>query len=217
MNDAPPRRIRSYVRRERPLKAGAIATLERLWPRFGIEPLLWPGLGQGGRALVLDIGFGDGEALLTMAEGDPLRDYVGVEMYRTGLIKVLRGIEEQKLINVRLIQADAKGVIALVGDGRLDVVHVFFPDPWPKSRHHKRRLVCLEFLDEIARILRPGGLFHMATDWAPYAEEVILMFADHTAFLRAPEGRGGRPMTKFERRGQRLGHASHDLRFLKVG
>jgi len=213
---APPRRIRSYVRRERPLTAGAKASHEELWPRFGVEPHLWSDLKKGARGLVLDIGFGDGEALLTMAEADPERDYVGVEMYRTGIVKALRGIADRGLSNVRLIQADAKSVVTSVGDGHLDAVLVFFPDPWPKTRHHKRRLVRAEFLGEIARVLRMGGLFHMATDWQPYADEVAVAVDAHPAFLRK-EGSGGRPVTKFERRGQRLGHSSHDLRFTKIG
>jgi len=152
-----------------------------------------------------------------MAEADPARDYVGIEMYRTGIVKVLRAIEAGGLTNVRLIQADAKNVLASIGDGCLDAVLIFFPDPWPKARHHKRRLVSAAFLGEIARVLRGGGLFHMATDWENYADEVALIIGAHPDFVHIDgEGRGARPMTKFERRGHRLGHASYDLRFTKV-
>lgn len=216
MISAPPRRVRSYVRRERPLKAQALATLERLWPSWGLEEPLWAGLGAHDRPLVLDIGFGDGEALLAMAKADPGRDYVGIEMYRTGVIKVLREIEEHKLTNIRLIQADAKNVIASVTDGKIDAVHLFFPDPWPKVRHHKRRLVQAGFLAEVLRILHPGGLFHMATDWAHYADEVLSLIATVPSLQRLEDGRGTRPLTKFERRGERLGHVSADLRFAKT-
>ncbi|MHB8253977.1 MAG: tRNA (guanosine(46)-N7)-methyltransferase TrmB [Acidiferrobacter sp.] len=203
------------MRRERPLKATAVATYEQLWPRFGLAPEAWAELGRCGRPVVLDIGFGDGEALLTMAAADPKRDYVGIEMYRTGIVKTLRGIEDRALTNVRLVQADALGVVGGLGDGSLDAIHIFFPDPWPKARHHKRRLVRSEFLEEVARTLRPGGLLHMATDWESYADEVVASIAAQSAFLPTETGRGERPITKFERRGLREGRAAHDLRFIR--
>lgn len=209
---APPRRIRSYVRRERPLKAAAVAAYERLWPRFGLALPSWAELGRGER-VVLDIGFGDGEALLSMAASDPERNYVGVEMYRTGIVKLMRSLEEQNLTNVRLIEGDAQTLVTAIGDGQLEAVLIFFPDPWPKARHHKRRLVREAFLWEVARILKPGGIFHFASDWAPYAEEVEGLLSRHPAFAHKDDGRAGRPLTRFERRGHRMGHEAHDLRF----
>ena len=206
------RRIRSYVRRERPLKVAAVATYERLWPRFGLAEPALAQLGQGQQVL-LDIGFGDGEALLTMAEADPGREYVGVEMYRTGIVRVMRALEERGLTNVRLVEGDAQTIVAKVGDARLEAVLMFFPDPWPKARHHKRRLARGAFLDEVARILKPGGLFHFASDWAPYAEEVAGLVAHHPAFVLRDETRAGRPVTKFERRGRQVGQDARDLRF----
>ena len=209
---APRRRVRSFVRRERPLKAGAIAAYDRLWPRFGLSEATWADLGRD-QEVVLDIGFGDGEALLTMAKADPRRHYVGVEMYRTGIVKVMRALEEQSVSNVGLIEGDAQAVVAGIADARIDMVLIFYPDPWPKARHHKRRLVRSPFLAEVARILRPGGLLHFATDWAPYAEEVASLVGQHPDFRENSEGRGDRPVTRFERRGQKLGHDARDLRF----
>lgn len=207
-----PRRIRSFVRRERPLKATAAAAFERLWPRFGLPEAAWAGLGRDSE-VVLDVGFGDGEALLTMAAADPGRLYVGVEMYRTGIVQVMRALEERGPSNVRLIEGDAQAVVAGIEDARIDAVLIFFPDPWPKARHHKRRLVRGAFLEEVARILRPGGLLHFATDWAPYAEEVAGLVGHHPAFRDRGEGRADRPVTKFERRGRALGQDARDLRF----
>lgn len=209
---AQPRRVRSYVRRERPLKAAAVAAYERLWPRFGLAEPAWAELGEG-RRIVLDIGFGDGEALLTMAASDPGRDYIGIEMYRTGIVKVMRALESQGLTNVRLIEGDAQAIIAAIGNARIEAVLIFFPDPWPKARHHKRRLVRGAFLGEIARVLKPGGVLHFASDWAPYAEEVASLVSHHPAFVLKDEGRAGRPVTKFERRGHQVGQDAHDLRF----
>ncbi len=210
------REVRSFTRRERPLGRAALATRERLWERLAVPEEEWASLGVGLRDVVLDIGFGDGESLLTMAAGDPGRDYVGVEVYRTGVIKVLRGIEEQGPTNVRLIEADAHELLAKIGEGRIAAIQTFFPDPWPKTRHHKRRLVQERFLKEVVRVLRAGGLFHMATDWTQYAEAALDAVGAFPALTLEDEGRGARPCTRFERRGLRLGHEVRDLRFRKT-
>ncbi len=217
MNGFPAREIRSYARRERPLGDAAKAARERLWGRLAIADHEWHRLGEGSREVVLDIGFGDGESLLTLAAGDSARDYVGVEVYRAGLVKVLRGIEQAGLANVRVIEADVQVLLRQIPDGRIGAVQVFFPDPWPKTRHHKRRLVQSPFLREVARILRPGGVLHMATDWAPYADAMLEAASSVPALTLGEEGRGARPWTRFERRGLRLGQAARDLRFTKRG
>lgn len=209
------RQVRSYARRERPLSAGAQALHERLFPRFGILEAEWPTLGSKGGPVILDIGFGDGEGLLLTAAADPTRRYIGVEMYRNGITKVLRALEEQGLQNVALIEGDAQAVVSALQDACLEGVYVFFPDPWPKARHHKRRLVQLPFLSEVARILRRGGIFHMATDWTPYAEAVREVAAGVPVLEPLEYDREGRPESKFERRGKRLGHECTDLRFIK--
>lgn len=217
MSVSRPREIRSYARRERPLGDAALAVRDRLWGRLAVAGEDWERLGQGQREVVLDIGFGDGESLLTLAAADPGRDYVGVEVYRTGLIKVLRGVEAAGLENVRVIEADALDLLRGIGDGRIAAIQVFFPDPWPKTRHHKRRLVQAPFLREAARVLRPGGVFHMATDWAPYAEAVVGAAQEVPLLALHGQEREGRPWTRFERRGLRFGQAARDLRFRRAG
>ncbi len=216
MNLAGRREVRSFTRRERPLGPAARAVHERLWEHLSLPEAQWARLGEGSRDVVLDIGFGDGESLLTMAAGDPGRDYVGVEVYRTGVIKVMRGIEERGLANVRLIEADAHELLGKIGDGRIAAIQTFFPDPWPKTRHHKRRLVQERFLKEVVRVLRAGGLFHMATDWAPYAQAALDAVKAFPVLALEAEERGARPCTRFERRGLRLGHEVRDLRFRKA-
>lgn len=210
------RQVRSFARRERPLSAAAQALHERLFTQFGIPEVDWVRIGENGRPLILDIGFGDGEGLLRTAAADPRRCYVGVEVYRNGVTKVLRALEAQKLPNVRLIEGDAQAVVATLKEECLDEIHVFFPDPWPKARHHKRRLVQRPFLQEVVRILRRGGVFHMATDWVPYAEEVKALVSSLSGLRPLHHEREGRPVSKFERRGERLGHECTDLRFMKV-
>jgi tRNA (guanine-N7-)-methyltransferase len=211
------REIRSYARRERPLGDAARATRERLWGQLAIADDEWHRLGEGCREVVLDIGFGDGESLLTLAAADASRDYIGVEVYRAGLVKVLRGIEQAGLANVRVIEADVHVLLRQIPDGRIAAVQVFFPDPWPKTRHHKRRLVQGPFLREVARILRPGGVLHMATDWAPYADAMLEAASSVPALALGEGGRGERPWTRFERRGLRLGQPARDLRFHRAG
>jgi tRNA (guanine-N7-)-methyltransferase len=141
------------------------------------------------------------------------RDYVGVEVYRAGLVKALRGIEQAGLTNVRVIEADVHDVFRHIPDQRIAAIQVFFPDPWPKTRHHKRRLVQGPFLREAARILRFGGVLHIATDWAPYADAVLEAAASVPALVLSGCGREERPWTRFERRGLGLGQAARDLRF----
>lgn len=210
------REIRSYARRERPLGSAALAARERLWGRLAVADHEWRRLGEGDRDVVLDIGFGDGESLLTLAGDDPTRDYVGVEVYRAGIVKVLRGIEQAGLANVRVIEADVHDLVRQIPDQRIAAVQVFFPDPWPKTRHHKRRLVQGPFLREVARILRPGGTLHLATDWAAYADAMLEAAASVPTLALSHCGRGVRPWTRFERRGLRLGQETRDLQFRRV-
>ncbi len=216
MSGFPLREIRSYARRERPLGGAALAARERLWGRLAVPENDWHRLGAGPRDVVLDIGFGDGESLLTQAAGDAARDYVGVEVYRAGLVKVLRGVEQAGLTNVRVVEADAHDLLRKIGDRRVSAVQVFFPDPWPKTRHHKRRLVQGPFLAEVARILRPGGMLHLATDWAPYADAMQDAVASVPSLVFHEDGRAERPWTRFERRGLKLGQPARDLRFLRA-
>ena len=220
MSQYPHRPIRSFVRREGRLTAGQQRALDDLYPRYGID---WPGgplaittCFEQPAPLVLDIGFGDGDALAEMAAAHPGRNYLGVEVYRTGTGRLLRRIEAEGLGNLKVMLADAS---ELLRDGlasaSLAGVQLFFPDPWTKKRHHKRRIVQSEWLARVSDRLEPGGFLHMATDWADYAEWMRTL-AEAEPRLENPHGgfapdAGDRPETRFERRGLRKGHAVFDL------
>jgi tRNA (guanine-N7-)-methyltransferase len=208
------RAIRSFVVRAGRMTPGQRQALERLWPRYGL------GLPDGAIDLdqafgrqaprTLEIGFGMGDALLAMATGRPEQDFIGVEVYPPGIGSFLLRVEQASLTNVRVICADAVEVLARhLPAASLDRLLVLFPDPWPKKRHHKRRLVNAPFLDLAARVLRSGGQLQIATDWADYAAAIGEMLPDCADFMPAgpAPGNAGRPETKYERRGQRLGHA----------
>ena len=221
--DAPPRPVRSFVRRSARMTPAQRAAIDSRWPTYGLE-------GTGlldldavfGRPAprVLEIGFGNGETLVSLAESHPQRDYLGVDVYEPGIGRLLAAIAEKRLTNVRLLRADAVDVLRQhLAPASLDWVLLLFPDPWPKKRHHKRRLVQADFVRLVATGLAPGGVFHLATDWQNYAEHMLAVLAADDAFVNlAGRGnfcaaRGDRPVTKFERRGQRLGHGVWDLRF----
>lgn len=224
LDHKPLRPIRSFVRRERRLTPAQARALKELRPRFGIEP------GEGpidfsaafGRAapLMLEIGFGNGDALATLAAQHPENNYLGIEVHCPGVGHLLRRLRDEHLANVRVICADAKEVLARnIPDSSLAAVYLLFPDPWPKRRHHKRRLVQPEFIELVWRKLKPGGILHLATDWQDYAEHMLAMLTAAAGFENLAGAAGfaarpaERPLTKFERRGQRLGHEVRDLVF----
>jgi tRNA (guanine-N7-)-methyltransferase len=172
---------------------------------------------------VLDIGFGDGEALLTAAANYPDIDYLGVEVHEPGVGHLLLLVERAGLTNVRVVVRDAVEVVEhRLPSASFDVIDLFFPDPWPKKRHHKRRIVQAGFLTQCARILKDGGLMHLATDWADYVEHARSAFEASPAFEAEPVSGARRdPLafrapTKFERRGVRLGHEVVDLYYRKI-
>jgi tRNA (guanine-N7-)-methyltransferase len=222
------RRIRSYVRREGRITPGQQRALEQQWPRYGVPPGNTPldlaALFGRVAPVVVEIGFGNGASLLSMAAAQPDHDFIGVEVHRPGVGQLLMQLAAQGLTNVRVVCDDATEFLQQrVADGALDAVHLYFPDPWPKSRHHKRRLVQAEFVQRVRRTLRPGGYLHMATDWQPYAEHMLDVMSQAEGYENAA-GTGHyaprpayRPLTKFERRGQRLGHGVWDLVFYKRG
>ncbi len=222
------RPVRSFVLREGRLTAGQQRAFETLWPRFGVDwrpgaPLDPAILFDTPRPVVLEIGFGDGESLAAQAQATPGRNFLGLEVHRPGIGHLLLEIERRGLTNLRLLREDARALLRPPPDGGLPDaclagVQLFFPDPWPKKRHHKRRIVQLDFMRDLARVLAPGGLFHAATDWAPYAEHMLAvidalpeLFASTTGRGRFAERPASRPPTKFERRGERLGHRVFDL------
>lgn len=218
------RRIRSFVRREGRLTPGQARALAELWPHYGLDdtdaPMDLAAVFGRDAPAVLEIGFGNGESLAQMAAAAPERNYLGVEVHRPGIGGLLLLLAQGGLENVRVMQRDAVEVLKLnISDAALDAVHLFFPDPWPKKRHHKRRIVQPDFVALVARKLKPGGVFHLATDWQDYAEHMAAVMGASPAFegLAGP-GAGSprpahRPETRFERRGRRLGHGVWDLVF----
>ncbi|UCG74002.1 MAG: tRNA (guanosine(46)-N7)-methyltransferase TrmB [Chromatiales bacterium] len=212
-----PRRVRSFVRRTGRVTAGQQRALAELWPRWGVEPpadtLDLDTLFGRQAPRVMEIGIGNGDVLLTMAAQYPEQDFLGVEVHEPGIGHCLLGLEKAGLDNVRLIREDAVVVLQhWLAGACLDRVNLFFPDPWPKKRHHKRRIVQPAFVALVAARLKPGGLLHMATDWAPYAEHIEEVLAASADFVPLAAD-SDRPPTKFERRGERLGHEIRDLRY----
>lgn len=226
MTDHPLRRIRSFVRREGRLTTGQQRALDQLWPLYGIEPdqpLELAAIFGRQAPCTLEIGFGNGASLAAMAEAAPEQDFIGVEVHRPGVGHLLQEIESRQLHNLRVLCTDAVEVLERqIPDASLHRVLLFFPDPWHKKKHHKRRILQRHFIDLLARRLQPGGRFHMATDWQDYAEHMLAEMEQATAF-RNTAGAGQyaeqpayRPTTKFERRGRRLGHGVWDLVYERI-
>lgn len=218
------RTIRSFVRRAGRLTPSQSRALAELWPRFGVEPgAHMIDLNQlFGRCAprTLEIGFGNGDNLAALAARHPERDYLGVEVHDPGVGHLLLRMEREGLTNIRIARHDAVEVISSwLPPCSIDETLIFFPDPWHKKRHHKRRLVQPAFLEQLARVMPPGGRLHLATDWAPYAEQ-MLEVCEASPWFDNVLADGGyaarpetRPVTKFERRGLKLGHEVFDLLF----
>jgi len=221
------RRIRSFVRREGRLTPSQQRALDELWPEFGVEAdgrtIDFAALFGRQAPVVVEVGFGNGEALLHMSQLHPEWDFLGIEVHRPGVGGLMRQLKELEISNVRVMSEDAVEILEnQLTDGSVDRLLLFFPDPWHKKKHHKRRIVQPGFAQLVRRKLRPGGVFHMATDWQPYAEHMREVMesaqgfrnaAGPGAYSEAPEYR---PVTKFERRGQRLGHGVWDLIYEKT-
>ncbi|MCB1856704.1 MAG: tRNA (guanosine(46)-N7)-methyltransferase TrmB [Gammaproteobacteria bacterium] len=218
------RPIRSFVIREGRLTRGQQRAFEQLWPHYGIDfadtPLDLEACFGDTRPVYVEIGFGDGESLVEMAAAHPENNYLGIEVHRPGVGHLLLQIEKRGLANLRVIRHDAVEVMAhTLVDASLQGVFLFFPDPWHKRRHQKRRILQPTMVEELARLIRPGGLFHAATDWQDYAAQMMAALSPSAAFENCV-GPGQysprpdfRPVTKFERRGQKLGHGVWDLLF----
>lgn len=213
--------IPSFVRRKGRISKAQQRALDTLWPRYGIEidkVLDLEALFGREAEKHLEIGFGRGDALVAMATAHPEHDYLGIDIYRPGIGYLLLQLEAAELTNVRIICADAVEVLQQsLPPHCLDAVYLFFPDPWPKKRHHKRRLVQAEFLKLLAQRLKSGAIFHLATDWENYAEQMLAELEAAPDFINSMSEGGfaprppERPLTKFEQRGLRLGHGVWDL------
>jgi tRNA (guanine-N7-)-methyltransferase len=222
------RTIRSFVRREGRMTAGQKKAFESLWPHFGLDPatpLANPNDAFAQAApVVLEIGFGNGDSLAQQAAAQPQTNYIGIEVHRPGVGHLLSLIAKHQLHNIRIYCADAVEVLdQCIADSSLQCVQIFFSDPWPKKRHHKRRLIQAPLVHLITAKLVPGGTLHLATDWENYAQHMLDVLnacpdlentSTNGSFVPRPDSR---PLTKFESRGKRLGHGVWDLMFRKKG
>ncbi len=218
--------IRSFVLRKGKMTSGQQQAVDKLMPHYALEPdgpLDFAEIFGNNNPTWLDIGFGNGESMVHAAQQYPDVNLLGIEVHLPGVGRLLMAADEHDLGNIRIIRNDAVDIIReFIADESLDAVHIYFPDPWHKKRHHKRRLVQQPFLDLIRPKLKTGGRLHFATDWQPYAEEVALLLEQNSEWLSNTQNQSRyaprpewRPITKFERRGQRLNHASFDLIWTK--
>ena len=225
MSEPIARRIRSFVLRQGRMTVAQSRALETLLPKYGCPtgPLDLPQLFGRDARRTLEIGFGNGDALLALAARHPEQDFLGIEVHRPGVGRLLLHLEEQQLGNVHVICEDAVQVLReQLPDAALDAVLIYFPDPWPKKRHHKRRLMQPEFVELLAAKLKAGGRLHLATDWEDYARHAREVLAASPLFHNLDPAGGcvprppERPATRFEARGLKLGHAVYDLLYLRT-
>jgi len=227
MFESPPlRRIRSYVCRQGRLTSGQKIALDTLSDAYCLDlkqehdfTLVFGRVAP----MIIEVGFGNGESLVEMAKNHPEFNFLGIEVHRPGIGHLMVLLEREGISNVRIFCHDALEILQnKIPDSSLAGVHLFFPDPWPKKKHHKRRIVQAEFCQLLVRKLLPGGYFHAATDWQHYAETMLkVLMAETNLVNTSPAGDyrprpDSRPLTKFERRGLRLGHRVWDLLFKRV-
>ncbi|WP_239953959.1 tRNA (guanosine(46)-N7)-methyltransferase TrmB [Pantoea sp. Z09] len=226
-NGRPLRRIRSFVRRQGRLTKGQQLALDQYWPEMGVEfqpePLDLTRLFGREAPVVLEIGFGMGASLVTMAQNNPQQNFLGIEVHAPGVGACLASAKEAEVENLRVMCHDAVEVLEkMIPDNSLRMVQLFFPDPWHKARHNKRRIVQVPFAELVMRKLKLGGVFHMATDWEAYAEHMLEVMSSIDGYQNQSETQNyvprpeTRPLTKFEQRGQRLGHGVWDLMFERI-
>lgn len=219
----PKRTIRSFVLRQGRLTKGQEQALTHLWPIFGIDYQSGTNIEfNHSQPTVLEIGFGMGASLVEMAKAAPNKNFIGIEVHKPGVGACLMAIEDNHLSNLKVMCHDAVEVLEnMIPDNSLDKVQIFFPDPWHKARHNKRRIIQPAFVNLISQKLKSGGILHLATDWQHYAEHMLEVLSNADAFTNLsptndyvprPEDR---PITKFEKRGQNLGHGVWDLQFIR--
>ena len=221
-----PRAPRSFVRRRGRVTRGQARALRAGWPHYGLssdKPLNFSDIFERSAPCYVEIGFGMGDALAALAEGHPEYDYIGIEVHEAGIGRLLSLIAGRSIGNLRILRGDAAQLLeCCFENASLAGVLLFFPDPWPKKRHLKRRLVQPAFVEQVARRLAPGGRFQLATDWPDYARQMLEVieaqgqFRNQAGAGRFMADRCGRPRTKFERRGERLGHDTFDLLFERL-
>ncbi|MEQ1559469.1 MAG: tRNA (guanosine(46)-N7)-methyltransferase TrmB [Methyloglobulus sp.] len=225
IEQAPIRKIRSFILRQGRLTQGQQFALDSFWDKYCLDPSRPMDVSEVfGRVapLTVEIGFGNGECLAKLAAANPDKDYIGIEVHRPGVGHLIIQLEQQGLTNVRAYCHDAIEVLVNnIADNSLAAVHLFFPDPWHKRKHHKRRIVQSSFADLLAKKLQSGGYFHAATDWEHYAKAMLEVLSADVRFTNTSpintycESPAYRPLTKFEQRGLRLGHGVWDLIFVK--
>jgi tRNA (guanine-N7-)-methyltransferase len=221
------RPVRSYVLRQGRMTDAQRRALASLWPRYGValgdDRLDLVALFGRAAPVVLEIGFGNGDALAAFAAREPQYDFLGVEVHRPGVGSLLRKLDDAKLANVRVVVADATAVLTRLAPASLAGVHLFFPDPWPKKRHWKRRLLQPDFAARLRDTLADDGYIHCATDWDDYAAQMLAVLEATPGFVNAAGARGyierpaSRPLTKFESRGRAQGRPARDLLFWRRG
>jgi tRNA (guanine-N7-)-methyltransferase len=213
--------IRSYRIRGTRITAPQQSALDKYWGKYGIDYSLTPikptQLFPDSKQVILEIGFGMGEATALIGRDFPETGFLAVEIHKPGIGKLMARIEELELSNIRIIEGDAHPILqTMIPDKSVDGVHLFFPDPWPKKRHNKRRIINAEFLKLIHPKIKDGGFFHIATDWVPYAEYIQEVFAASPLFtgglVKRPEWR---PITRFEGQGITKDHQVNDLKYFK--
>ncbi|MDH5357036.1 MAG: tRNA (guanosine(46)-N7)-methyltransferase TrmB [Gammaproteobacteria bacterium] len=220
----PLRTVRSFVRREGRLTSAQQRAIDNLWPQFAIDDgesiINLNQLFSRDAPKVLEIGFGNGSSLVQMAANHPEQDFLGVEVHRPGVGQLLNLVEQCHLTNVRVACTDAVELLKhRIADNSLDRVQLYFPDPWHKKRHHKRRIIQPDFITLLAKKIKSGGHLHMATDWQHYAEQMLEDLSNSDVFVNCSQDDtyiarpDYRPLTKFEQRGQKLGHGVWDLLF----
>jgi len=218
------RKIQSFVKRSGRLTEGQRFGLNELWPKYGIDIndsiIDFEKIFEKSQPTILEIGFGNGDSLLEMATNEPKRNFLGIEVYEAGVGRLINEANKRSLTNIKTIKEDAVEVLKNnIANDSLSGFQLYFPDPWHKKKHHKRRIVQPEFMDIISSKLINGSFVHMATDWENYAEHMMEVLEKHknfknmqSAHIYSPRPER-RPITKFEKRGERLGHGVWDLIF----
>lgn len=225
--DRPLRQVKSFVLRTGRMTPAQKRAYDEAWPQFGLSStqglLDFNAVFQRDSNVVLEIGFGMGDSLIQMAQESPEQDFIGIEVHRPGVGRLLNQISENQLSNVRVFAEDALDALnKSIADNSLAKVQIFFPDPWHKKKHHKRRIIQPDFIQLLRSKLKTDGIIHLATDWENYAEHMLEVMQAADGFSNLDENGSYspkpafRPETKFERRGERLGHGVWDLLFRKI-